>query len=161
MKSTIAIDFKGALPAAPAPDPVIVALSQVLASSYALSALAQNAHWNTEGPTFYQLHSAFGSIYESAADSVDEIAERIRQLGHYVTVDLAAFQSAAGFTQPPAPQPANDWVNALLAAHEKVIADWKAVEKAPGVSLEEQDLATNAIQALVKSAWMLRSTVKA
>lgn len=156
---TAVIDFKGALQSK-ASEPVISTLAQVLASSYGLAALAQNAHWNIQGPTFSQLHELFGGIYEDAAKAVDDIAERIRQLGGFVQVDLAEFQSKAGFSQPTAPQDWQTWVGALLAAHEKVIADWVEVQKACNQIplLEVQDLALANNQVLMKAAWMLRST---
>lgn len=157
---TAVIDFKGALQSKAA-EPVISTLTQVLASSYALSALAQNSHWNVVAPTFSQLHSLFGTIYDDASEMVDDIAERIRQLGGFVQVDLAEFQSRAGFSQPAAPQDWHVWVNALLAAHEKVIADWKAVETAAEAAgdLHVQDLGIQYVQDLMKTTWMLRSTV--
>ena len=34
-------------------------LNQVLADSYALMALTHLAHWNVEGPGFFELHTDF------------------------------------------------------------------------------------------------------
>jgi DNA-binding ferritin-like protein len=34
-------------------------LNQVLADSYALLSLTHLAHWNVEGPSFFDLHTAF------------------------------------------------------------------------------------------------------
>lgn len=158
---TVTVSFKGALQSKAA-EPVIPALAQVLATAYSLSALAQNAHWNVEGATFEQLHEMFGEIYDGLTTKVDDIAERIRQLGGYVQVDLAAFQQASGIAQPSAPQGVNDWVSAILAGHEKMISDWMAVEKITGDvgMLEVQDLALAQNQDLMKTAWMLRSLLK-
>ena len=38
---------------------VIEGLQTVLADSYALMAQTHLAHWNVEGPNFFQLHTAF------------------------------------------------------------------------------------------------------
>ncbi len=38
-------------------------------------------HWNVKGQYFFQLHKMFEEYYNSAAEVVDEIAERILMLG--------------------------------------------------------------------------------
>ena len=39
-------------------------------------------HWNITGQEFFELHAKFEEIYNDALIKVDEIAERIRTLGH-------------------------------------------------------------------------------
>lgn len=39
-------------------------------------------HWNVEGPHFRQLHIQFMEQYTEMWTAVDELAERIRALGH-------------------------------------------------------------------------------
>ena len=53
-------------------------LHQLLASTYTLYLKTQNYHWNVLGPHFQSLHMLFQSQYEELAESIDEIAERIR-----------------------------------------------------------------------------------
>ena len=38
-------------------------------------------HWNVKGKGFFQLHAKYEGYYNDAAEKVDEIAERILQLG--------------------------------------------------------------------------------
>ena len=62
---------------------LVDALNLVLADSYALMSLTHLAHWNVEGPNFFDLHKAFQEQYEDLFEAVDEIAERVRALDAY------------------------------------------------------------------------------
>ena len=57
-------------------------LSKLLADSYSLYLKTHNYHWNVTGPQFNSLHAMFETQYTELAAAVDEIAERIRALGH-------------------------------------------------------------------------------
>ncbi len=61
--------------------PVVEALTKVLADSQALYLKTQNYHWNVEGPYFKSLHELFEEQYTDLAAAIDEIAELIRGLG--------------------------------------------------------------------------------
>ncbi|MEQ9125633.1 MAG: DNA starvation/stationary phase protection protein, partial [Alphaproteobacteria bacterium] len=57
-------------------------LSEALADTYILYLQTQGAHWNVVGPTFYGVHNLTETQYEDLAVAIDEIAERIRAIGH-------------------------------------------------------------------------------
>lgn len=142
-------------------NPVIGALNQCLADIYGIYALAQNAHWNVEGPNFGPLHAEFGGQYEDAGGATDLIAERIRQLDAYVSVSLTSFDQRAGLLQPQAPQPEKAWIAALMAAHRKAVAGLKTLEKASATSdLETQNLAIDRVSVHQMTIWRLRSLLK-
>lgn len=61
--------------------PVAAALSELLASFQVYYTNLRGYHWHIKGPQFYQLHSAFEGMYDKAAEKVDELAERLLQLG--------------------------------------------------------------------------------
>jgi starvation-inducible DNA-binding protein len=56
-------------------------LNQLLADTMTLRDLYKKSHWQTSGPTFYQLHLLFDKHYGEQAELVDTIAERIQLLG--------------------------------------------------------------------------------
>ena len=58
-------------------------LSHILADEFVLYTKTRNAHWNIEGPNFHAMHSMFESQYNELAEIVDNVAERMRMLGHY------------------------------------------------------------------------------
>ena len=55
-------------------------LSKLLADESILSQKTRNAHWNIVGPDFHAMHGFFESQYRAIEESIDEVAERIRQV---------------------------------------------------------------------------------
>src|SRR5690606_5687485 len=66
-------------------------LSRLLADTYTLYLKTHNYHWNVTGPLFNTLHAMFEQQYTELATAVDEIAERIRALGHFAPGSYKAF----------------------------------------------------------------------
>lgn len=56
-------------------------LNQRLASAVDLQLQMKQAHWNIKGPNFIALHELFDQVAEAVEGYVDQIAERIVQLG--------------------------------------------------------------------------------
>ena len=67
------------------------ALNGILADEFLLYLKTRNAHWNVEGPDFHAMHLFFESQYNQLDDIMDEVAERIRMLGHYAPATLKAY----------------------------------------------------------------------
>ena len=57
------------------------ALAQLLADYQIYYTNLRNLHWNVKGHKFFTMHSKYEELYNEAAAHVDEIAERILQLG--------------------------------------------------------------------------------
>lgn len=60
---------------------IVSALSQLLADFQVHYTNLRGFHWNVKGRPFFVLHEKFESMYDEAADAVDELAERILMLG--------------------------------------------------------------------------------
>src|SRR6185503_1168537 len=60
---------------------VVSLLNQRLADSIDLQTQCKQAHWNVKGPHFIGLHKLFDEVNEAVEGYVDEIAERVVQLG--------------------------------------------------------------------------------
>src|SRR5205809_3373072 len=73
-------------------------LNQLLADTITLRDLYKKHHWQTAGPTFYQLHLLFDKHHEEQNTLVDSIAERIQLLGG---VSLAMAPDVAEITLIP------------------------------------------------------------
>src|SRR6187399_897210 len=111
-----------------ATDAVVKALTKLLAESYDLMAQTHLAHWNVEGPDFFQLHSAFQSQYEGLFEAVDEIAERVRALGSYSEGGLERLAKISDLADMPVGRlPAKEFVAHLIDGNEKLVAQCKAV----------------------------------
>ncbi len=67
-------------------------LNRRLADAVDLQMQMKQAHWNVKGPSFIGLHELFDKVAQSVEGYVDQIAERIAQLGGIAegTVRLAA-----------------------------------------------------------------------
>ncbi len=61
---------------------IVSLLEKILSSEVVSSMKLRNFHWNVESHNFSEMHSFFEELYESSAENVDEIAERIRMLWH-------------------------------------------------------------------------------
>ncbi len=143
---------------------IAATLNQMLAESYALMAQTHLAHWNVEGPNFYQLHEAFEEQYKDLFEAIDELAERVRALDHYSVGGLKTFAQMTNVPEGPsgASCPARDWISSLVVGHEKVLEHaFKARELAAEQGdAETEDLIIGRIATHQKFLWMLKSNLK-
>jgi starvation-inducible DNA-binding protein len=56
-------------------------LNARLADAIDLQTQCKQAHWNVKGPSFIALHELFDKVNEDVEEYVDDIAERVVQLG--------------------------------------------------------------------------------
>src|SRR6266571_5600713 len=99
-------------------------LNRVLADTMTLRDLYKKSHWQTSGPTFYQLHLLFDKHHSEQAELVDSIAERIQLLGGLA---IAMAHDVAETTQIERPPRGREEVpvvlSRLLDAHQVIIRD--------------------------------------
>ncbi len=142
---------------------VVNGLKTLLADSYALMAQTHVAHWNVEGPAFFELHEAFQRQYEELFTAIDEIAERIRALEAYSPGGLTTLAKGSQIVEMEiGPMPAKDFVAHLVDAHEIVCANARALREQAGEigDLETQDLVIGRLRVHEKTLWMLKSFLK-
>jgi starvation-inducible DNA-binding protein len=139
-------------------------LNKLLADEYILYTKTRNAHWNVEGPDFHAQHKFFESQYEQIDEIIDDVAERIRSLGHYAVATLKSFLELTHLTEQSREK--NDsagFIKELLADHETIIIfireninrygnDWQ--------DLGTSDFITGLMETHEKMAWMLRSHLR-
>ncbi|HUB61089.1 MAG TPA: DNA starvation/stationary phase protection protein [Puia sp.] len=139
-------------------------LSKLLADEFVLYTKTRNAHWNVEGPDFHSMHIFFEQQYEELEDKVDEVAERIRKLGHYAPATLQSFLQLTHLTEKSWEK--NDslsFIKELTVDHENIIIFLR--EKIP-VFVNEygdagtSDYITGLMEEHEKMAWMLRAHLK-
>jgi starvation-inducible DNA-binding protein len=142
---------------------VIEGLQTLLADSYALMAQTHLAHWNVEGPNFFQLHTAFQKQYEELFEAIDEIAERLRALDVLAPGGLKTLAKASRIEELAVEvTPAKDFVAHLVESHEILLQDALTLREAAGAAndLETQDLIIGRLQVHQKTVWMLKSFLK-
>ena len=52
-------------------------------------------HWNISGDKFFELHAKFQELYEDLFLKIDEVAERIKTLGHTPNHQFSVYQKLA------------------------------------------------------------------
>jgi starvation-inducible DNA-binding protein len=136
-------------------------LGRLQADTFALYLKTHNYHWNVTGPMFRSLHLMFEEQYTELWTAGDEIAERIRSLGHTAPGTLAEFSRLATVPEEEAIPEAMDMVTRLAEGNEIVARTAREVvgiaERAGDVATA--DLGTRRVDVHEKSAWMLRATV--
>ncbi len=137
-------------------------LSKLLADSYTLYLKTHNYHWNVTGPMFTTLHNMFEEHYTELAVAVDDIAERIRALGHYAPGSYAAFSRLSQIEESDEVPSATDMIKDLVKAHETVVRRARHCLGAANEAGDDgtADLATQRLQLHEKTAWMLRSLLE-
>ncbi|MBT8226044.1 MAG: DNA starvation/stationary phase protection protein [Dactylosporangium sp.] len=134
-------------------------LSRLLADSYTIYLKTHNFHWNVVGPHFGSLHTLFETQYTELALAVDEIAERIRALGHFAPGSYAEFVTLSNVPEAAGKYTAMQMVEALATDNETVVKTSAAVFEVAESAGDQPscDLAVTRQQVHQKSAWMLRS----
>lgn len=137
-------------------------LAHLLADTYTLYLKTQSFHWNVTGPMFRSLHAMFEEEYQELAEAVDEVAERIRALGHEAPGSFAQFVALGSIPEETGAPAAEEMVRQLVAGHEGVVrtarnAYLTADEAGDQVTV---DLLTERMQVHEKAAWMLRSMLE-
>jgi starvation-inducible DNA-binding protein len=156
MKATIGIPDKDI-------EEIVTFLNTLLADEYALYTKTRNAHWNVNGQNFYELHKFFESQYEILDIMIDDIAERVRSLGHYALGSLKDFLSVThmdeenhDFSNP------KQIIQTLTNDHETIIRiirnDINPVSE-KYKDLGTADFVTGLMEKHEKMAWMLRSLI--
>ncbi len=134
-------------------------LSRLLADTYTLYLKTHNFHWNVTGPQFQTLHALFMTQYTELWNSVDDIAERIRSLGHPAPGSYRDFAELTRIKEVKGVPVANEMVRELVEGHEACV---KTARDAFPIAEEGNDqasldLLTQRISIHEKTAWMLRS----
>lgn len=137
-------------------------LSELLADSYALYLMTHNFHWNVIGPDFNSLHAMFMEQYTEQWTAIDEIAERIRSLGHPAPGTTRAFSKLASIKEVEGVPNAQEMVKHLLIAQEAAARTARNVFTFTEAANDQPtaDLLTQRMDVHEKTAWMLRSLLK-
>lgn len=137
-------------------------LSHLLADTYTLYVKTHNFHWNVTGRMFRTLHVMFEEQYRALAEAVDEIAERIRALGHPAPASFSRFAELTSIEEEDGVPAAEEMIRQLVRGHEAVVRTARTVF-ASAESASDQvtvDLLTERMQVHEKTAWMLRSLLE-
>ena len=141
-------------------DRSIALLGPALAGATDLMLSAKEAHWNVKGPTFIALHELFDKINADMAVVVDDLAERIVQLGGHAVGTLKATAKASPIpAYPEGLHREKDHLKALVAqtAGLGALVRRGIDASAEAGDADTADLLTGISRGLDKQLWFLES----
>ena len=136
-------------------------LNTLLADEVILYMKTRQAHWNYEGDNFHEMHKFFESQYETLDEIMDEVAERVRMLGHYASGSLKDFVKLSRLSEEKTSYSnQKESVSSLLNDHETVIRILRTDSKDADEKYKDlgtADFLTGLMEQHEKMAWMLRA----
>jgi starvation-inducible DNA-binding protein len=138
-------------------------LCNLLADETVLYIKTKNAHWNVEGPDFYEKHLFFETQIVQIDEIIDLVAERIRKLGHYAPATLSDYLSLTRLTEQASEK--NDslgFIKELLDSHETIIMHLRKHIKSFAEAAHDigtSDFITGLLESHEKMAWFLRAHI--
>ena len=139
---------------------VATLLNTLLSDETVLYMKTRNYHWNIEGDNFIELHKLYESQYKELEEIIDEIAERIRYLGHYAEARLKDFLKTTHLAEEDYTSDQKVQLKNLLSDHESIII---FIRKEIDTINEEYkdagtaDFVTGVMEQHEKIAWFIRS----
>lgn len=139
---------------------IALELNKVLADEFILYAKTRNYHWNVEGTNFMEMHKFYESQFEQLDEIIDNVAERIRQLGHYAEARLKDYLELSHLEEQEYSNEQNAQLKNLLEDHESIIMNLRKLihlftdkHKDAGSA----DFVTGLMEQHEKMAWFIRS----
>lgn len=142
--------------------PIAEGLADLLADTYRLVFKSHAYHWNVEGPLFYSVHNLTEEHYEDLFSAADDLAERIRALGHLAPTSMADIVARSRIDDASGKMTTEEMINDLAQDHERIAHRFHALieiteERKDPVT---EDMATERSAFHEKAAWMLRALAK-
>ncbi|MCS5708459.1 DNA starvation/stationary phase protection protein [Candidatus Berkiella cookevillensis] len=134
-------------------------LKAVLADTFVLYLKTLNYHWHVTGNSFYSLHKLFEEQYKALAESLDEIAERIRQLNEIAPATIKSILMHTQLEETEKRLSANEMINDLIESHRTINESCKKAIEVAGKIHDDAtvDLLTQRVVYHEKVIWMLKS----
>lgn len=140
---------------------ITTVLNKLLANEYVLYTKTWAAHWNMQGPNFITIHEFLGEQYGSLNLMIDDLAERIRSLGHFALGSLKDFLSVTDMLEDASEFGSQRKIlQTLTNDHETIIRSIRN-EISPIADeykdLGTADFVTGLMEKHEKMAWKLRA----
>ncbi len=137
-------------------------LTKILADSYALYLKTQNYHWNIESHhSFRSLHLLFQDQYEDLANGVDDIAEKIRQLGSKAPASFKSYMDLTNIPDGNINSSADEMLKTLVSDQAVLIKTLtEGIKVAYDAGSEgTADLLIERLRVHEKNKWILESSL--
>ena len=142
---------------------LVEGMRETLGTAFSLYVMSHTAHWNCEGPLFFETHKMLELIYQEIWGSLDDIAEHLRALDAYTPMTMTRFSELSQIPDcPPAPFSSREMLVFLVNANETMIQVLLTTLHL-AEEVDEQGLVNflgGRIEAHQKHRWMLRASAK-
>lgn len=132
-------------------------LANLLADYHVFYMNLRGYHWNVKGNQFFRLHSEFEELYDAVSDQIDEIAERMLQLGVAPTSFFSEYLKVATLKEESSLIEGKEMVKNVLGAYKHLLAAQREIIKEADShgDIATVDLLSGYIDAQEKTVWML------
>ena len=140
---------------------IVEALNKFLANNQIYYQNLRGLHWNIIGEQFLNLHVKLEELYTTAAEDVDEIAERIRMLGATPLHTFEDYLKTASLDVTKDISNEKEAITIALANIKNLVKEAKDIFKsAEEISdIGTTDLLSKYILASEKNIWMLNASL--
>ena len=136
---------------------VVSALHHLLADFQVYYTNLRGMHWNIKGHGFFVLHEKFESMYDDAAEKVDEIAERSLKLGGEPENKCSEYLKVAKIKEVSDVACGSDAVSNILETYGYLIGEERKIIELANEAGDDvtADLMTGYLKEQEKMVWML------
>ena len=135
-------------------------LATILSNEMTLYVKTRKFHWNISGNSFMELHKLFEDQYRILEANIDDVAERISQLGEKTIGTMKEFVENSTLKESPNEYPSQkQMLEELLGNHEQLATEFRAyipVFENENNDIGSADFITGLLQEHEKMAWILR-----
>ncbi len=132
-------------------------LNQLLADLQVFYSNLRGFHWNVRGKGFFNLHAKYEEFYDDVAEKVDEVAERILQLGGVPENRYSEYLKIAQIKEDGFTPAGRSGMQKVLESLSVLIAQERKVLQAAGDANDEvtASLMSDYLKSQEKTVWML------
>ncbi len=136
---------------------VVKGLSQLLADLQVYYTNLRNFHWNVRGRSFFTMHAKYEELYNDAATKIDDVAERILQLGGVPESRFSEYLKVAHIKEAGHIANGKEAITTLLDYFKVLIAEERSVLSAASEAGDEVtvSLMSDYLKDQEKTVWML------
>jgi starvation-inducible DNA-binding protein len=137
-------------------------LNGLLADEFVLYMRTLNFHWNVRGMQFHSLHKFFEELYQEGAETIDDVAEKVRSLGGFATATLGEYLRLSRLKEQPGKPPPDPrvMVSTLAADHDTVIKQIREAYHAVHEKFDDpstENFLCDLLEKHEKTKWMLQT----
>lgn len=135
-------------------------LATILSNEMTLYVKTRKFHWNISGNSFMELHKLLEEQYRVLEANIDEVAERINQLGEKTIGTMKEFIQNSTLKEAPNEYASQkNMLAELLQNHEQLVTEFRdyiPVFENETNDIGSADFVTGLLQEHEKMAWILR-----